>query len=466
MAGSDRALGDAGDGSTPYFFLSYARHHRADEADDAQGGDPDRWTLRFFDDLTYEVAELTTPERGARPGFMDREVRVGQEWRRRISEALAACRVFLPLYTPRYFTSLSCASEWYLFQARQSAHEPSSGSRPEAIIPVLWLPIPAAELPPAAQALQFDHRTLGEPYARLGFLQLIRLARYKDEYQLAIHALARQVVQVARAGAPRAARPVDFMALHGRFESAEGLFEAAGELACRAGGRTPLPLALPPGTGGLWQPPSSTGSLADSAGTFPTTGVERGYPTGRPELTGPIPYPTAGSVEPVGRSNTDPALRSTASSIVASNTGPAAWPATRPTANPVELGPIASSLAESNTGSAVGPVTRPTASPLEGAAALSTALPAGLSTIRAEDAVAAYLRTAQAKLVEWFTSRPAQVSSVDFDEFYFREVHPAAKAALLRQLTPHAPAGPFPRPPRLRVLPVAEPPPPGAPHVP
>src|SRR4051794_1190060 len=99
MAGSDRALSDAEDGPAPYFFLSYARHHRAGETGDAKGGDLDRWTLRFFDDLAYEVAELTALERGAQPGFMDREVRVGQEWQRRISEALAECRVFLPLYT-------------------------------------------------------------------------------------------------------------------------------------------------------------------------------------------------------------------------------------------------------------------------------------------------------------------------------------------------------------------------------
>lgn len=82
----------------------------------------------------------------------------------------------------------------------------------------------------------------------------------------------------------------------------------------------------------------------------------------------------------------------------------------------------------------------------------------------AEDAVAAYLSTARTKLAEWFTSRPAQVSSVDFDEFYFRAVHPAAKRALLRQLTPHA-SGPFPRPPRLRGD-ATDPPPGGPPHVP
>jgi hypothetical protein len=360
MAVSSRAPEGAEHGSAPVFFLSYARHHRGVE--DKAGGaeDPDRWTLRFFDDLTFEVAELTTLPRHARPGFMDRELRVGQEWRRRISEALAACRVFVPLYTPRYFTSLSCASEWYLFQARQSAHELTSGVRPEAIIPVLWLPMPDTDLPDTARALQFDHHTLGEAYARLGFLQLIRLARFKDEYQLAIHALAREVVRVALSGAPQAAKPVDFTSLHGHFENAEGLFEAAGDLVRQVGGRTPLalpgrrPLALPAGT-----------AVAD-----------------------PLPEPAAA-----------------------------------PPQNP------------------------------------------------ADDAVTAYIRAAQAKLTEWFANRPHQLASADFDDFYFREVHPAAKAALLRHLTPHAPDGPSARPPRLRSLttlpnlPTAEQPPGGAPHV-
>ncbi|MFD0631011.1 TIR-like protein FxsC [Catenulispora yoronensis] len=273
MAVSDRAPDGAGDGSAPYFFLSYARHHRSGEEKAEQAADPDRWTLRFFDDLTYEVTELTTLTRGAQPGFMDRDIRIGQQWHRRISEALAACRVFVPLYTPRYFTSLSCASEWYLFQARQSAHELTSGNRPEAIVPVLWLPIPDTELPAAARALQFDHHTLGEAYARLGFLQLIRLARYKDEYQLAIHALARHVVRVAHGDAPRAARPVDFTSLRDRFETADGLFEAAGDLVRRAAGRPALPLPGPRptrsvGTGQLALPPG-TGELRKLPGPLP-----------------------------------------------------------------------------------------------------------------------------------------------------------------------------------------------------
>ena len=365
MAVPSKAPQGAEHGSAPVFFLSYARHHRTPEDKSGTAEDPDRWTLRFFDDLTFEVAELTALPRHARPGFMDRELRVGQEWPRRISEALAACRVFVPLYTPRYFTSLSCASEWYLFQARQSAHELTSGTRPEAIIPVLWLPMPDTELPAAAQALQFDHHTLGEAYARLGFLQLIRLARFKDEYQLAIHALAREVVRVALSGAPQAAQPVDFTWLRGRFENAQGLFDAAGDLVRRVGGRTPLslperrPLALPPGP-----------AIAD-------------------QLTEPL-------AEPLLVPEPD-----------------------RPD------GPRGS----------------------------------------ADEAVAAYVRAAQAKLTEWFASRPHQIASSDFDDFYLREVHPAAKAALVRHLTPHAPDGPSARPPRLRSLPTAERPQGGAPDV-
>ena len=353
MAVSSRAPLGAEHGSAPVFFLSYARHHRAPQDKTGTAEDPDRWTLRFFDDLTFEVAELTALPRESRPGFMDREVRVGQEWPRRISEALAECRVFVPLYTPRYFTSLSCASEWYLFQARQSAHELTSGTRPEAIIPVLWLPMPDTDLPPAAQALQFDHHTLGEAYARLGFLQLIRLARFKDEYQLAIHALAREVVRVALSSAPQPAMPVDFTVLRTRFENAEGLFDAAGELVRRVGGRTPL--ALP----------------------------------GRR----PIALPAGVSIEK--------------------------------------------------------PPDDPPKSPQD----------------PADEAVTAYLRAAQTKLAEWFATRPHLIASADFDDFYFREVHPAAKAALLRHLTPHAPDGRTARPPRLRSLPPAERPPGGAPDV-
>ncbi|NUR62184.1 MAG: toll/interleukin-1 receptor domain-containing protein [Catenulispora sp.] len=378
MAVSDRAPEGPGDGSAPYFFLSYARHHRSAGESPVGAEDPDRWTLRFFDDLTFEVMELTTLERGVQPGFMDREVHVGQHWRRRISEALAACRVFLPLYTPRYFTSLSCASEWYLFQARQSAHELISGSRPEAIIPVLWVPMPDTELPAVARTPQFDHRTLGEAYARFGFLQLIRLARYKDEYQLAIHALARHVVQVARDRSPGAAVPVDFTALHGRFEDADDMFAAAGDLVCCAdAGRTALVLPGPrPALAGV-------GRLALPPGT------------GEPTSFGSAGFDPAG----VDSADCDSA---------------------------------------------------------EGDAPCSPC---------AEAAVAAYLRTAHSKLAEWFTSHPAQVSSVDFDEFYFRTVHPAAKTALLRQLTPQTPPGPFPRPPRLRGD-AADPRSGGSPHVP
>ncbi|GAA1977673.1 TIR-like protein FxsC [Catenulispora subtropica] len=463
MTFSGRAPAGAGDGSSPYFFLSYARHHHAGEAQDTE--DPDRWTLRFFEDLTFEVTELTTLPRGAQPGFMDRDVRVGQRWRQRISEALAACRVFVPLYTPRYFTSLSCASEWYLFQARQSAHELTSGARPEAIIPVLWLPIPDTELPAAAQALQFDHHTLGEAYARLGFLQLIRLARYQDEYQLAIHALARHVVQVAHDGAPQAARPVDFTTLHGRFETADGLFEAAGELVRRAGGRPSLPLpgprppslggaeqlALPPGTGELWKPTSTTGPRAEkNAETHDKTVVSGGSESGSAEPATGAPSVASGEPGPA-RPIDGEALPA---AVDPSAVGPAGAPA-----DPLIPATAVPSVDPAPAGDA-GSTDRPIAGRPESNAGRSAGAGA------AETAVAAYLRAADAKLAEWFTSRPAQVSSFDFDEFYFREVHPAAKAALLRQLTPQAPAGPFPRPPRLRGDPDVEPPSGGPSHAP
>jgi hypothetical protein len=50
---------------------------------------------------------------------MNRELRQGQgqghEWPWRLSNALATCSVFVPLYSRRYFKSEHCGKEWFAF---------------------------------------------------------------------------------------------------------------------------------------------------------------------------------------------------------------------------------------------------------------------------------------------------------------------------------------------------------------
>jgi FxsC-like protein len=202
----------------PYFFLSYAHQPRIDPDDP---GDPNEWIHKLFRDLSHEVMELTDLPGGRQPGFMDRELRLGNEWPRRITEALSSCRVFIPLYSPRYFSSESCGKEWYAFHRRQVEHEANGGRHPEAIIPVLWVPVPDRALPQVAKSLQFDHHRLGEVYARGGFSQLIRINRYSDDYNMALHTLAHHIVRVAAGNAPVPAETGDFAGLDCAFGTAE-----------------------------------------------------------------------------------------------------------------------------------------------------------------------------------------------------------------------------------------------------
>ncbi|MFK8908249.1 TIR-like protein FxsC, partial [Streptomyces sp. YS-3] len=121
----------------PYFFLSYAHTPKNDPRDK----DPDLWVRRFFRDLSAHVMQLTALPAGVPAGFMDQHVRPGEDWQEQITEALALCRVFVPLYSPRYFLSEQCGREWFAFAGREALHQSRSEHHaPPAIVPALWLP--------------------------------------------------------------------------------------------------------------------------------------------------------------------------------------------------------------------------------------------------------------------------------------------------------------------------------------
>jgi len=226
MPGSGSESSYPGDDEGPYFFLSYAHTPRIDSEDH---GDPNAWVFKLFRDLSADVIDLTSIPSGRPPGFMDRELRPGNDWPRRITEALATCRVFLALYSPRYFSSESCGKEWYAFHKRQEDHfarrradDSESGlRRPEAVIPVLWVPVGENELPQAARAIHFNHHLLGDLYAQSGFSQMIKISRYEDDYRLAVRRLAEHIVRVAHANPVAPAEPSEFSDLDCAFGSEE-----------------------------------------------------------------------------------------------------------------------------------------------------------------------------------------------------------------------------------------------------
>lgn len=189
------AVGAGGDEPKPYFFLSYAhtpKNHPKDK-------DPNVWVERFYRDLCAHVLQLTSLPAGVPAGFMDQQMQPGEGWQERLSEALAYCRVFVPLYSPRYFLSEQCGREWYAFSSRAVHHQAAQyNSTPmTGIVPALWVPVPPKQLPQPAERLQFNHATFGDDYAGEGFYGLIKLRYLRDQYERAVYLLAKRIVKVA-----------------------------------------------------------------------------------------------------------------------------------------------------------------------------------------------------------------------------------------------------------------------------
>ncbi|MFI5620012.1 TIR-like protein FxsC [Streptomyces sp. NPDC051567] len=197
----------------PYFFLSYAHTPRFG----AGGPDPDMWVDHLFRDLCSHVMALTDLPAGSDAGFMDREIRSGEGWSERLGAALATCRVFVPLFSRRYFASQMCGKEWFAFAQRAIRQSAVSDRPAEAIVPALWVPVAPAQLPLPAERLQFNHNTFGERYVTEGFYGLIKLRSYAEEYERAVYELAKRIVRVAESVRLDSIRPVDYRVVPSAF---------------------------------------------------------------------------------------------------------------------------------------------------------------------------------------------------------------------------------------------------------
>lgn len=198
----------------PYFFLSYARTPKRDENDKT---DPDRWVYKLYRDLCDTILTLINVEPES-AGFMDRENRTGDKWPDVLTQALANCRVFVPLYSERYFESENCGKEWFAFSRRELNHRTDGTQAASgAIIPVLWTTIDPDSLPDVAKSIHYDHHSLGARYSAEGFFGIIKLHRYRDDYQLAVLRLARRIVAVARETKISSEPPTDYHSLPSAF---------------------------------------------------------------------------------------------------------------------------------------------------------------------------------------------------------------------------------------------------------
>jgi FxsC-like protein len=173
--------------AAPYFFLSYA-----------QGSTPvpDVWMIQLFEDLCHRITRHAhLPAAAKYVGYLDREPRAGREAPPALVQALATCRVFVPLFSRRYFESEDCGKQWFAFTRRALNHAARGRVAARAIIPALWVPVDERHLPAPARSIPFNHADLGECYAANGFYGIIKLTRHRDAYKNAVDGLAQLIVR-------------------------------------------------------------------------------------------------------------------------------------------------------------------------------------------------------------------------------------------------------------------------------
>lgn len=167
-----------------YFFLSYAR------------GDDDEYVKRFYSDLCREIRVRKGAHPNEEVGFLDvNSIGLGSSWPEKLVDALSTCRVFLSLYSPGYFLSETCGKEWAAFRRRLDRHQEAAGVAANSLIPIMWYT--PTSLHPVTRAIQYRAESLGATYDELGLRQMIRLRRFRDEYEELVTALAAEIVEAA-----------------------------------------------------------------------------------------------------------------------------------------------------------------------------------------------------------------------------------------------------------------------------
>jgi FxsC-like protein len=185
-----RGQSDVGQRSS-YFFLSYA--HSPPLAGTRQA-DPDQWVRRFFRDLTESVDRLASPRSGLTPGFFDQEIPANADWKASLTRALGATEVFVPLYSPGYFSRSWPGREWACFHQRMILA--GLADPLERLVPVLWIPLPGGQDRPGLQQALAVGAADGA-YAENGLRALLRLTQYRTSYRLIVDRLAARIVNLA-----------------------------------------------------------------------------------------------------------------------------------------------------------------------------------------------------------------------------------------------------------------------------
>jgi FxsC-like protein len=171
-----------------WFFLSYAR------------ADRDPYLKKFVKTLS-DTIRMRTGDTNANIGFFDGDdIEVGSAWPAALEGGLQGSKIFLPLYTPTYFTKEYCGKEWAIFRSRLEPTRQATNALPPVMIPVLWQPenVLPTPLPDAVSEVQYKHNDFGDVYAAEGLRQIMSLNKYRDRYKEFVVDLADKIIATAK----------------------------------------------------------------------------------------------------------------------------------------------------------------------------------------------------------------------------------------------------------------------------
>jgi len=158
--------------------------------------------MRFFNDLSDNVAELVSRSVGADPGYMDRSMGGGNYWTTELLQAVGTCKVFVALLSVPYFQSEWCSMEWFAFTQRRVIRYSGAGSEHQtAIVPVVWAaPLPHDHVPAAVDRVQrflpssLPDVDIAGQYEAEGIVGLLQMKM--DLYYVVVWKLAQRIAEI------------------------------------------------------------------------------------------------------------------------------------------------------------------------------------------------------------------------------------------------------------------------------
>jgi FxsC-like protein len=172
---------------TFWFFTSYT------------SADRDPYLEQFFGDLRNAVRTRLGGSAESISFLDTRSIEAADQWENILADALRTSRLCVAICSPSYLLSPYCGKEYQVFcERRDSWLRDHPGELARVIFPVLWVP-PTGELPAAISSLQYSHDDFPALYAKEGLQYLMRLNRFKDDYEQFVLRLAQKLVDAGRA---------------------------------------------------------------------------------------------------------------------------------------------------------------------------------------------------------------------------------------------------------------------------